>query len=146
MAYTRPHEDRLGTGGATDDVLTWTGTGTAEWAAPGAVYFEVDTVVEDQLQFAATFTTLYGHNGEEFLSLDGFAQIEASTGNDMYLGVNGGATGGTGHHDMYGGNGVIVPRLTSDPAGGDSTDGQIYYNTSTDKFRGRANSAWVDLN
>lgn len=36
---TRPHEDRLGTGGeeaGIGAVLTWTGTGTAEWTVGGA--------------------------------------------------------------------------------------------------------------
>lgn len=33
MAVTRPHEDRLGTSGAVADVLTYTGTGVATWAA-----------------------------------------------------------------------------------------------------------------
>lgn len=36
MTYTRPHEDRLGTGGAVGEVLTHTGTGEASWTAAGA--------------------------------------------------------------------------------------------------------------
>jgi hypothetical protein len=41
--------------------------------------------------------------------------------------------------------GVVFPSLSSDPASGDSTDGQVYYNTTTDKLRVRANGTWVDL-
>lgn len=39
---------------------------------------------------------------------------------------------------------LYFPTLTSDPAG--ASDGAAYYNSSTDKFRGLANGAWVDLN
>lgn len=34
MSYTRPHEDRLGTNGATGRVLGWTGTGVADYIDP----------------------------------------------------------------------------------------------------------------
>lgn len=39
--------------------------------------------------------------------------------------------------------GLIVPRLSGDPAGG--TNGEIYYNTTTNKFRGYENGAWANL-
>jgi hypothetical protein len=61
MTYTRPHEDRLGTGGsAADQVLLRTGTGTAAWGAgpgitPHVIYAECNapsaTVAENPLPF-----------------------------------------------------------------------------------------------
>ena len=40
---------------------------------------------------------------------------------------------------------LVVPKYTADPAGGDSTQGQIYYNTVSGKFRGYDGASWVDL-
>lgn len=48
-----------------------------------------------------------------------------------------------GRIDLIAGDGLRVPRLDADP--GSPLDGDLYYNTSTNKFRGRANGAWVDL-
>jgi len=36
-----------------------------------------------------------------------------------------------------------VPRKASDPVS--ATNGEIYYNTATNKFRGYENGAWVNL-
>lgn len=40
---------------------------------------------------------------------------------------------------------LVVPSYASDPAGGDSTNGQIYYNSATNKFRGYENGSWANL-
>lgn len=39
----------------------------------------------------------------------------------------------------------VVSKKSSDPSIPASTDGEIYYNTTTNKFRGRENGAWVNL-
>lgn len=97
----------------------------------------------------AVFADLFGFDDDvgqyaEFLAdaTSGAAQAYAS---DSWL-ASIDNNNSTSRHVFDGGNGIVVPRLTADPAGGDSMDGQIYYNTSTDKFRGRANGVWVDLN
>ena len=42
------------------------------------------------------------------------------------------------------GIGMTMPRLSSDP-GGSPTNGDIYYNTTTNKFRGYENGSWANL-
>ena len=43
--------------------------------------------------------------------------------------------------------GMVLPRLTTTQRGtiGTNVDGMVIYNTSINKFQGRANGAWVDL-
>jgi hypothetical protein len=41
--------------------------------------------------------------------------------------------------------GIVLPELASDPGGGDSQQGQVYYNTTTDKIRWHNGVAWADL-
>ena len=42
---------------------------------------------------------------------------------------------------------MVLPRITTTQRDAISTDvdGMVVYNTSTNKFQGRANSTWVDL-
>jgi len=40
---------------------------------------------------------------------------------------------------------LVVPTYTADPAGADSENGQIYYNSTTNKFRGYENGSWANL-
>ena len=44
-------------------------------------------------------------------------------------------------------NGIFVPRLTTDQRNAlqNVINGQLIYNTSTEKFQGRENGAWVNL-
>jgi len=40
---------------------------------------------------------------------------------------------------------LVVPSYASDPAGGDSSNGQVYYNTTTNVFRKYENGSWANL-
>ena len=46
---------------------------------------------------------------------------------------------------VEGGHGLVFPSLTADPAGGNSENGQVYYNSTSNKLRVRAAGSWVDL-
>lgn len=69
---------------------------------------------------------------ENTLSRDGTAPNQMSSDLDL----NG--------NDLLNSGGFVVPTATSDPSF--PSDGQIYYNTTSDKLRLRANGVWVDLN
>jgi len=75
-----------------------------------------------------------------FISTDGanYGQILTSGAYDLILGTNAAET--TRLHHL---GGIVVPRLSADPTA--FGNGELYYNTSTNKFRGRAAAAWVDL-
>lgn len=64
------------------------------------------------------------------------------------LSSNNGTPGGasTNKHYCFGGHGLVLPLLTADPSGANSEEGQMYYNTSTHKFRGYNGTVWQDLN
>lgn len=60
--------------------------------------------------------------------------------------------GGTSALDLIGdkaiffnGLGLVIPVFTSDPAGGDSEVGQIYYNSTSNKIRWYNGTAWAVL-
>ena len=40
---------------------------------------------------------------------------------------------------------VAIENLSADPSAGDSVEGKIYYNTSTDKLRIFTAAGWVDV-
>jgi hypothetical protein len=73
--------------------------------------------------------------------------VDLSSNDYVSLGANNYAAGGasTAKHTLFGGHGLVLPLLTSDPSGGNSEKGQMYFNSSTNKFRGYNGSAWVDL-
>jgi hypothetical protein len=43
------------------------------------------------------------------------------------------------------GFGMVIPILASDPGGGDSTAGQVYYNSGTNKIRWYNGTVWADV-
>jgi hypothetical protein len=71
---------------------------------------------------------------------NGATQIFASGTNRVQLFNNAGAT----QTSVCGGGQLLIATLAADPVA-DVENGQIYYNTSSNKFRGRAGGAWVDL-
>lgn len=128
------------------ETLRWH-NGTA-WAELGSQF----SVVGGDYRLPAGVTVIENTDGTSYLYLDtnyveigvqgeGFLYFDPSAGWNISVG-----TGDTTRvHQFDDGAGIVVPRLAADPAGGDSQDGQIYYDTATDAFRGRKNGAWADL-
>jgi hypothetical protein len=70
---------------------------------------------------------------------DGTPAITLKDGDDPWTGIS----------FCVDGDGAAFMKLTSslaDPTGGTVSDGCVYYNTTTYKFRGLANGSWADLN
>ena len=71
----------------------------------------------------------------------------SSTGNALYAENSGATLLFSVQNDGYIDLGTLRPtrqaRLSSDP--GTANNGDIYYNTTTNKFRGYENGAWVNL-
>ncbi len=86
----------------------------------------------------ASSLTLASSTGDVDLSGNGYVAL----GVNNY--TNGGAS--TDKHYLYGGHGLVLPVFTSDPSGGNSEEGQMYFNSNTNKFRGYDGTTWVDLN
>lgn len=86
--------------------------------------------------------TVYAEDQDSFLYMGG-GEAEVGATGSVLLSSNGGLAGGTGKHLMNGGTGLVVPRLTADPAGGIA--GQIYFNTTSNTFRGYDGTAWGEL-
>jgi hypothetical protein len=139
-------------------VYVWSGTanGNTVWhlqsgspnyqflqLSSGDDFFEASSVT-NQVRFNSPTDTLFDSSDDAFLTINGAIDLWTNSA-DMTFSVNGQSGGGGQRFFFFGGNGIAFPTLTSDPAGGDSTDGQIYYNTSTDHFRGRVNGAWISL-
>lgn len=40
---------------------------------------------------------------------------------------------------------IVVPIYSADPSAGESSNGQIYYNDTTNKFRGYENGSWANI-
>jgi len=85
--------------------------------------------------------------GDAYLVLNANLAALSSGDDSLILSANQETPGGSSSAKiyMYGGHGLVIPLLTADPAGGDSEVGQVYYNSTDDKFRAYENGAWVDM-
>ena len=72
-------------------------------------------------------------SAEERMALEGDGEVILYTDNGTTPGLT----------VVYGKSGLLVGSGTSDPS--TPNDGQLYYNTTSDVLRLRANSAWVDI-
>lgn len=101
-----------------------------------------DTPFPDQARMASGVNFLYGpdsDNAESYLYLtQDFLELAAGTGYPYFQLDN-------IKHILGGGNGVAIPVRASDPTGGNSEDGQLYYNNATHKFRGYISGSWYNI-
>lgn len=101
-----------------------------------------DNPFTDQARMASGVNFLFGPESDSALSYIYMTEdyIEVTSGlGAPYLSIT------DLKHTLGSGNGVVVPILNSDPSGGNSEDGQIYYNNATHKFRGYVSGSWADL-
>lgn len=98
-----------------------------------------------RLQSGYVIVTSFG--GQSYLVLNGELAALSSGDDTLILSANQETPGGGNDTKikMLGGHGVVVPILAADPAGGASENGQLYYDSGTDKFRAYENGSWADL-
>jgi len=95
-----------------------------------------------------TFTWKFNSPANAISSTDESAFLELDTDSAILRGGTANeidVTSVTGKIGMYSDFGMVVPVESTEPGGGDSEAGQLYYNNSTDRYRVYQNGAWVDL-
>jgi len=134
---------------ANTEVLTYNGSAWVNSASAGGAPGGIDT----QVQFNDGGSTFGGDAGftynktTDVVTAGSFATTAAGTPTlSSNTGVEISATSGSITATTITG-GMVLPRLTTTQRDAISTnvDGMVVYNTSTNKFQGRANSTWVDL-
>ena len=134
-----------------NQIAVWTGDGTVEG--------------DSGLQWSGTVLSINPLSSSARLSLKNTAtggsvftsQLPTDTQARFRLATDGGLNwgpGGTAAQDttlyrsaastLKTNDGFVLGRFSSDPTAG-VEDGYIYYNTTSNKFRGRVNGAWVNL-
>jgi len=137
------------TGAANTEVLTWNGSKWVNSAATGGAPGGSDTYVQfndggstfgGDAGFTYNKTTNVATAGSFATTASGTPTLSSNTGIEIS------ATSGSITATTITG-GMVLPRLTTTQRDAISTDvnGMVVYNTSTNKFQGRANGAWVDL-
>jgi hypothetical protein len=98
---------------------------------------DVDTIT---WKFTSPATDIASTDQSAYLTLDtDTATLRGGTANEIDV------TSTTGKIGLFSDYGVVLPVESTEPGGGDSEDGQVYYNSSTGRFRAYLDGAWVDL-
>lgn len=119
------------------------------------------TIGSTSLTFAAVGSSLFTQDGSRARLLTGLtvvSQTDTGTQADIQLGATPGfiAIDSTSSisltisdpqhkHYLNGGAGLVLPILSADPGGGDSEEGQLYFNDVSGVIRWYDGAAWDDL-